>query len=177
MELIEDKVREFCMLAHHLGATDISIECLNSASIDKTNNSKQNVSGEVNTWVADVKGAVQTDNNRHFIDELSRSIQLHQTFEPHNKPTIPKGMVWYDYEPSWQRLVSQRLDSGLTSHEERIETKKSQMVERRELLDIKAEIKTLYANMNMTMDKTEESKLTQQENAVLSIKVKFAPIS
>lgn len=177
LELVEDRVREFCMLVQSLGATDISIECLNSASADQSNNSKQNMSGSVDTWIYDGKASLQTDASRHMIDELSRSISLHQTFEPHNKPTLPEGMVWYANEPSWQRLVSQRLNGDLTSHEERIETKKSQMVEGRELLDIKAEVGILYADMNMAMDKTEESKFTQQENAVLSIKVKFAPMN
>ena len=177
LELVEDKVREFCMLAQSLGATEISVECLNSATTDQSNNKQQNVNGETGTWVAEGKGNVQKDSSRHMIDELSRSLTLHQTFKPYHKPTIPNDMVWYDNEPSWQRLVSQRLNGTLTSHEERIETKKSQMVEGRELLDIKAEITTLFANMNMTMDKTEESKYAQQENAVLSIKVKFAPIN
>lgn len=177
LELVEDRVREFCMLAQSLGATEISIECLNSASADQSNNTQQNMSGSAKTWVADGKANQQLDRSRHMIDELSRSVSLHQTFEPRNKPTMPNGMVWYDNEPSWQRLVSQRLNGGLTSHEERIETKKSQMVEGRELSDIKAEIETLYADMNMAMDKTEESKFAQQENAVLSIKVKFAPVS
>ena len=148
-----------------------------SASADQSNNTQQNMSGSAKTWVADGKANQQLDRSRHMIDELSRSVSLHQTFEPRNKPTMPNGMVWYDNEPSWQRLVSQRLNGGLTSHEERIETKKSQMVEGRELSDIKAEIETLYADMNMAMDKTEESKFAQQENAVLSIKVKFAPVS
>lgn len=177
LELVEDRVREFCMLAQSLGATDISIECLNSASADKSNNAQQNMRGGTKTLVADVKASQQIDRSRHMIDELSRSVSLHQTFEPRNKPTLPNGMVWYDNEPSWQRLASQRLNGGLTSHEERIETKKSQMVEGRELSDIKAEIESLYADMNMSMDKTEESKFAQQENAVLSIKVKFAPVS
>ena len=177
LELVEDKVREFCILAQSLGATEISIECLNSASTDQKNNSQQNTNGETKTWVADGKGMVQKDSSRHIIDELSRSINLHQTFVPSNKPTMPEDMVWYDNEPSWQRLVSQRLNGNLTSHEERIETKKSQMIEGRELQDIKAEIKTLFVGMNMEMDTTEESKFTQQENAVLSIKVKFAPIT
>ena len=165
------------MLAQSLGATEISIECLNSASADQSNNTQQNMSGSAKTWVADGKANQQLDRSRHMIDELSRAVSLHQTFEPQNKPTMPEGMVWYDNEPSWQRLVSQRLNGGLTSHEERIETKKSQMVEGRELSDIKAEIETLYADMNMAMDKTEESKFVQQENAVLSIKVKFAPVN
>ncbi|WP_061869396.1 hypothetical protein [Prevotella intermedia] len=176
LELVEDRIREFCMLVQSLGATEISIECLNSASANQNNKMHQKNSGGTNTLAADGKANQQLDRSRNMIDELSRSVSLHQTFEPHTKPSIPQSMVWYYNEPSWQRLVSQRLDGGLTSHEERIETKKSQMVESRELSAIKAEIESLYVDMDIAMDKTEESKFAQQENAVLSIKVKFAPI-
>lgn len=146
LELVEDRVREFCMLAQSLGATEISVECLNATSTDQNNRSQQNLNAEASTWVTDAKGSVHKDNSKHMMEELSRSVSLHQTFVPHSKPFIPKGMVWYDNEPSWQRLVSQRLNGGMTSHEERIETKKSQMVEGRELLDIKAEVETLFAD-------------------------------
>lgn len=175
-ELVEDKVREFCILAENLGAMEISVECLNSVSNDRNTDKKLNVDGKANTWLVDIHAAVQKDSSRYLIEKLSHSIKLHQTFIHPQKPTIPKGLIWYDNEPSWQKLVSQRLNGSLVSHEERIETKKCQMIGGRELLDIKADIKTLYANMNMTMDKTEESKFVQQENAVLSIKVKFAII-
>lgn len=176
LELVEDRIREFCMLVQSLGATEISIECLNSASANQNNKMHQKNSGGTNTLAADGKANQQLDRSRNMIDELSRSVSLHQTFEPHTKPSIPQSMVWYNNEPSWQRLVSQRLDGGLTSHEERIETKKSQMVESRELSAIKAEIESLYVDMDIAMDKTEESKFAQQENAILSIKVKFSPI-
>ena len=177
LELVEDRIREFCMLAQSLGATEISIECLNSTNSDQNNKIKVNNSGSVETLWVDGKANQHIERSRHMIDELSRSVSLRQTFEPQNKPTIPEGMVWYDNEPSWQRLVSQRLSGCLTSHEERIETKKSQMLEGQELSAIKAEVKSLYADMDIAIDKTEESKYAQQENAVLAIKVKFAPIS
>ena len=177
LELVEDRIREFCMLAQSLGATEISIECLNSTNSNRNNKIKVNNSGSVETLWVDGKTNQHIERSRHMIDELSRSVSLHQTFEPRNKPTIPEGMVWYDNEPSWQRLVSQRLSGCLTSHEERIETKKSQMLEGQELSAIKTEVKSLYADMDITIDKTEESKYAQQENAVLAIKVKFAPIS
>ena len=176
LELVEDKIREFCTLAQNLGATEIAVECLNSASTDQSNNRQENMNASADVWIAEAKGTMQNNSSQHVLDEISRSVSLHQTFEPHNKPFVPEGLVWYGNEPSWQRLVSQRLNGGLTFHEERIEIKKSQMVEGRELQNIKAEVEYLFAEMNISMDKNEESKFTQQENAVLAIKVKFAPI-
>lgn len=175
LEFVEDKVREFCQLVQCLGATEITIDCLNSSVIDNTTSGHQNARGSVDTWY-DVTGGHSKEYKYHMIEELSKSISLHQTFQPKVKPYVPEGLVWYNSEPSWQRLVSQRINGGLSSHEERIETKKSQMFDGRELTEVKAEVKSLIIDMGMNFDKTEEQKFTQQENAVLSIKVSFAPI-
>ena len=175
LELIEDRVREFCELVQSLGATEISIECLNSNSKDSTNSGNRNLSGGVSKR-SSVYGSGHNEYSRRLIEEISQSINLHQTFQPHKVPTLPDNLVWYNGEPSWQRLYRQRME-GVLTHKERIETKKSQMVDNREMKEIKGEIETLFANMDVAFDKTEEAKFEQQENAVLAISVKFAPLS
>lgn len=177
LELIEDRVREFCELAQHLGATEINIECLNSNDNDSTNSGSRNISGGVSKGSVGVSGSYHDEYSRRLIEKISRSVSLHQTFHPTKTPELPDSLIWYNGEPSWQRLYRQRIEGGLLTHEERIETSKSQVVDNREMKAIKAELETLYVNMNMEFDKTEESKFEQQENAVLAISVKFAPLS
>lgn len=176
LELIEDRVREFCELAQGLGATEINIECLNSNSNDSTNSGNRNISGGASR-MSSVHGSGHDEYSRRLIEEISRSISLHQTFQPHKAPALPDNLLWYSGEPSWQRLYRQRMEGGLLTHEERIETKKSQVVDNREMKEIKAELETLFANMDIAFDKMEEAKFEQQENAVLAISVKFAPLS
>lgn len=175
LELVEDRVREFCQLAQSLGATEISIECLNSNSNDQSNSGGNNISGGVE---AKRKGSAQykSEYSRHMIDSLRNSINLHQTFSPSQVPSLPDNLVWYQNEPSWQRLYNQRMKGGLLSHEERIETSKSQVVDGRELRDIKGEVEGLYAKMNLSFEKTDEQSFQQQENATLAIKIHFAPL-
>lgn len=177
LELIEDRVREFCELAQGLGATEINIECLNSTSDDSTNSGNRNMSGGASRNGNSIHGSGHNEYSRRLIEEISRSISLHQTFQPHKAPALPDNLVWYNGEPSWQRLYRQRMEGGLLTHEERIETKKSQVVDNREMKEIKGELETLFANMDIAFDKTEEAKFEQQENAVLAISVKFAPLS
>ena len=176
LELVEDKVREFCMLAQSLGATEISIKCINASASDVSGHNQQYVNGEAGNSILKVKGDFYQNRSRRMIDELSHSICIRQEFKPVKKPSIPENMVWYDDEPSWQRLAFQRMNGGLSYHEERIETKKSQMLEEREVTDLKAEVYSLYADMKMTISEDDKSKFTQQENAVLIIKVKFASL-
>ena len=176
LELVEDKVREFCEFVQYLGATEINIECLNTTLNDSSNSESKNINGEFEGGRKNLSASVSQQYSRHLIEELSKSISLHQKFSPSKPPCLPQNMIWYSHEVSWQRLYNQRINGGLTNHEERIETQKSQMLENRELLEIKSEIKGLFTKLNVSFDKTEESKFEQQENAVLSIKVKFAPL-
>ena len=89
---------------------------------------------------------------------------------------MPEKTVWLKNEPSWFRLLEQRMSGGLTQHEERIETRKSQVVDNHELQEVKAELQYLFAEGNITWNSSMDEKFSQQENAVLSIKVTFAPI-
>ena len=177
LELVEDRVREFCMLVQSLGATKIDMEAVNAYSSDTTIKTKTNSNISLDYKLAAGSGELNSDTSSLMIDELSKKISLHQTFEPFCMPKLPDNLVWYSNEPSWQRLYSQRINGGLTSHEERIETKKSQMIEGRELTEIKGELKFLFEKMDLQFTAEEEQKFVQQENTILSIKVEFAPIS
>lgn len=175
LELVEDKVREFCQIAQYLGATEISIECLNSNSNEQSDNSGNSISGSVDA-LRNGSAQYKSEFSRHMIDSLSNAINLHQTFFPTQAPSLPDNLVWYQNEPSWQRLYEQRIRGGLLSHEERIETIKSQVVDSREMQDIKGEIEGLFIKMNLRFEKSDEQRLRQQENATLAIKITFAPL-
>lgn len=176
LELIEDKVREFCQVMQYLGATEIDIECINSSSNNQYTHINQKASGGVNYKVASVQGSGERDRTNKFIDDISQSINLHQKFYPKAKPSLPKDLVWYPNEPSWQRLYKQRMQGAIREHEERIETKKSQVVENSELKKISAEVKWLFLQANGNWEQSMEEKFEAHENAILAIHVKFAPI-
>ena len=176
LELIEDKVREFCQLVQCLGATEISIECLNSSSSDRNTNAEQHISGEASYRVASASGKNDRSQSQHLIDEISQSINLHQKFAPSGKPHLPEGLVWYPNEPSWQRLYNQRMQGALQQHEERIETRKNRVLEGSELNSIEGEFKSLFLAANGQWNKKMEEKFALQENAVLAIHVQFASL-
>lgn len=175
LELIEDKVREFCQLVQCLGATEISIECLNSSSSDRNTNAEQHISGEA-SYVASAFAKNDRSQSRHLIDEISQSINLRQKFVPNGKPHLPEGLVWYPNEPSWQRLYNQRMQGALQQHEERIETRKNRVLEGSELNSIEGEFQSLFLAANGQWNKKIEEKFELQENTVLVIHVQFASL-
>lgn len=177
LELIEERVREFCVLVQSLGATEINIKCKNDNTDNSTNSGNQNIAGGMSNDYIDIHGSRYSEYSRRLIEEISKSISLHQTFQPQKAPTLPNNLLWYEGEPSWKHLYRQRMEDGLLSHEESIATKKSQIVDNREMKEIKGELKSLFADMDVAFNKTEEAKFEQQENAVFAISVKFAPLS
>ena len=66
---------------------------------------------------------------------------------------------------------------ALQQHEERIETRKSRVLEGTELNSIEGEFKNLLLSANGHWDKKMEEKFELQENAVLAIRVQFAPLN
>ena len=176
LELVEDKIREFCQLAQCLGATEIAIDTENSSQSNSTRNFKQEISGGIERKAVNANGNRNKSGGMSLIDEISQAINLHQTFVPNKAPHLPEKMVWYQNEPSWQRLYNQRMNGGLTQHEERIETRKNQVVDNHELQEVKAGVQYLFTSANLNWNTSMEESFSQQENAVLSISVKFAPI-
>ena len=176
LTFIEDKVREFCQIMQYLGATEINIECINTSSSNKDTNLQQKVSANINYKVASVSGEGERNRADKFLEDISQSINLHQKFYPKSKPMLPPDLVWYAHEPSWQRLYNQRMQGALMEHEERIETKKSQVVENSELKHISAEVKWLFVEANGNWEQSMEEKFEAHDNAILAIHVKFAPL-
>ncbi len=176
LELIEDKIREFSQIMQFLGATEINIESVNTSSNNKDVKVDQKLSGSVDYKLTSASGNGERHVTNKFLEDISQHINLHQRFHPKNLPMLPEGLVWYQNEPSWQRLYNQRMQGALLEHEERIETRKSQVVENSELKQISAEVKWLFVEANGNWEQSMEEKFEAHDNAILSIHVKFAPL-
>ena len=170
VELLKDKIHEFCYLVQCLGATELTIEAYNAAYSSKETNNRTDANAELGSFA---KGNYHNERKSKLYEEISNSMSVHRQFTPNKEPFVPEGLMWFQHEVSWQRMASQRLVGGLTFHEERMETKKVQMLESRELTQVKAQVKALFVKADFIYDSEEESKFEQHENDTLSITVKF----
>lgn len=170
VELLKDKIHEFCYLVQCLGATELTIEAYNAAYSSKETNNRTDANAELGSFA---KANYHNERKSKLYEEISNSMSVHQQFTHNKEPFVPEGLMWFQHEVSWQRMASQRMIGGLTFHEERMETKKVQMLENRELTQVKAQVKALFVKADFTYDSEEDSKFEQHENDTLSIKVKF----
>ena len=174
LELLEDKVREYCQIVQNLGATEILIESINSISSDRNASTMNDVQGEGAYRVASACGNRMTQQSSHLMNDLAQSIGLHQKFYPKGAPSLPDNLVYYPNEPSWQRLYDQRMKGTLVEHEERIELRKCRVVESSELSSISGEFKSLLIGAKGKWDRNLEEAFTAKEDSMLRIKVRFA---
>ena len=181
---IEDKIREFCWLMQCLGATRITITAKNESEQNESNSIRKNISigirknnlDKVSEYIPNINGSSEKQSDTSLTEQISKAINLNQSFHPTRRPYIPEDLVWLQGEPSWQRLCKQRVQGALLHATETIETQKSCMINSAELLKIKGELKSLFdlsGNWSQEMDK----KLQQKDNAILSFEVDFAPLS
>lgn len=176
LSLVEDRIREFCLLSQSLGATEISIDAVNSSESEHNQESHSKIMGDVGYKLISADASHNGKGSQRLLEAISKSISIHQEFTPSFPPHLPEDLVWYPSEPSWQRLYEQRM-KGQDIHVERIETRRSQVIGGTELEEIKAEVKALVLSVDGEWTKNMEENFIQQENAILSIKVKFAPLA
>lgn len=200
LEFVDEKLREFCYLMQCIGATEVTIESINGKS--KSNYLKKSKSGSESSEFQGkgktpmTSGSVDVEKTTNYYGEnessmdenLTRFFAQSQTFKPKDFPYIPEKLVWYPNEPSWIRLVEQRMQGSLLEHREKIETKKSRMVEQTDISQIQEELNiAVEASVKLFSGsgKLDTSNSTNTENKIklgltedveLSIYVKFAPI-
>lgn len=176
LELLEDKIREFCFFVQCLGATRIEISSINNATNNCNNTQSNNFKGGVNSSILDVSASYNNNDKIGVLNEISKSINLKQEYLPTSSPYLPNNLIWYYNEPSWQRLYEQRMLGSLLNHEERMETRKNRVIESSELKIVKGELDSLFMDMNIGINHSLDESLSIKENDILSIQVEFAPL-
>ena len=122
-----------------------------------------------------VKGSYKTEKNKSDFRQLEKRFTINQKFVPTQAPYVPDGLVWFDHEPSWIRLATQRLQGQLLEHIETMDSKHMASGSSSDLKDIAAEYKSVIkieGKHSQAIDEIFEEK----EKLSIKIHVKFAPI-
>ena len=176
LELLEDRLREFCYVVQSLGAVEVAVESINGGSLQSVSDNDSSLSANASAKINSGSGSVHKHSSVDAFEDFKNRINFHQYFTPAHKPYLPENLVWYSNEPSWQRLFNQRMNGGLLEHHENISTSKNKVVSSKEYLQIDAEFKALFYKVGGGKQNTSETTLTERSNVELAIYVKFAPI-
>lgn len=173
IEILQDKLREFSEIAQALGATEIDVKVISNSGHKTESRTAVNLNGKVDHWMAEMTGSLDRNCSHGEEVNLEHIFNRHQTFVPKSSIQEPKDTVWLQGEPSWQRLIKQRKEGGLTSHKEVIETRSSRVLTGSASSQLKGELKTLFVDLGLEWNKNDEYRYSEHNNLVLSVELKF----
>lgn len=176
--LEQDRNDEFFYFLQCLGATEIRIETVNSQNNFVQEDRKINVDSKISSGTGQsLNNKVKKENSSKSISGLHRKYNKFQKFKPAKFPFLPKDLVWFEHEPSWQRLYAQRMNGGILEHQESLKSTKNEFFKQSELIDVVNEVDAVYK----TKFKVNFNKNSTQLNSSLDSKefvvhVLFAPL-
>ena len=171
-----DKVHELCYLLECLGAEEISITSIKGKNV--TEFSEQSIGG---TGSADIKlfsGDVERSQNRTRNQELSSHQQrtMKIKLDPLKKPYVPEGLIWYNEQPQWQRLVTSRLNGNMLEYNEFVSNSQTKFTSSTELSDIKSSARYLWTKVGLEVDMNEKTQFQESEETQWKVEVRFRSI-
>lgn len=92
------------------------------------------------------------------------------------KPYVPEGLIWYNEQPQWQRLVTSRLNGNMLEYNEFVSNTQTKFTSSTELSDIKASARYLWAKVGVETDKNESVQFKSAEETQWKVEVKFRSI-
>ena len=176
-ELLNDRLNEFFYILQCLGATSITFETIEEENKEEKNHSNLKAEAEAKTKIAGGKVGVEYDSLMNSSLRNYLKMERTQTFDPEKRPYIPKDVVWFPSEFSWQRLAQQRLNGNFLSHDEVLSSSQTQTLDRNEILDVNAELKMLFTSVKAGVHYQEEKEIKQNRDFSCRISVKFKPMN
>jgi len=198
-EFMRDRIGEFFELMQALGAKSVEVQSItinkkeygfekNTETGGKISADPSKIIGKLGPLSAILSkvlpqepvsagGTRKIEENKSASESAFRDLKIKQVFNPQTKPALPRGMIWYAHEPSWQRLYKQRMHGNLLKHTEKISTKNNKVIQDSELSQIGGELEILLGGIDLNRAKTIKQKIEYQEDVELTINVSFAPLN
>ena len=175
-ELLNDRLNEFFYILQCLGATSITFETIEEENKEEKNHSNLKAEAETKTKIAGGKVGVDYDSLMNSSLRNYLKMERTQTFDPEKRPYIPKDVVWFPNEFSWQRLAQQRLNGNFLSHNEVLSSSQTQTLSSSEIVDVNAELKMLFTSVRAGVHYQEEKEIKQNRDFSCRISVEFKPM-
>lgn len=174
-KLFLDKKRELCYLVQCLGAEEIIIQSTKGSDISKGTSKTINASlgGSKELLEASLEGNVSSKTTEST--KKTDGVELIQQFHPSKYPFCPNDLIWLDSNPSWKRMIKQRLN-GTVYWSETITSAETTSISSSQMQGIKGSMSNLLIKANASVDRSIESTFSKTEEKEIIIKIKFKPI-
>lgn len=171
-----DKVHELCYLLECLGAEEINITSIKGKNVSEFNDSQGSYSGsaDVKLFSGEASGNMQSHHHGEMTSNNQRTMRI--KLDPMRKPFLPEGLIWYDEQPQWQRLVNSRINGNMLEYNEFVSTSQTKFTSNQEKKDIKASAKYLWTKVHAEVEQNIETQFKETTETQWKVDVKFRSI-
>lgn len=171
-----DKVHELCYLLECLGAEEISITSIKGKSVAEFNeyNINTGANGDVKLFSGEVERSKNNLTNNEYSSNQQRAIKI--KLDPLKMPYVPEGLIWYNEQPQWQRLVNSRLNGNMLEYNEFVSNSQTKFTTSTEIQDIKASAKYLWTKVHGEVETNEKVQFKEAEETQWKVEVRFRSI-
>lgn len=171
-----DKVHELCYLLECLGAEEISITSIKGKNVTEFNEYNINVAanGDVKLFSGEAERSKSGSKNNEYNSRNQRTIKI--KLDPLKKPYVPEGLIWYNEQPQWQRLVNSRLNGNMLEYNEFVSNSQTKFTSSTEIQDIKASAGYLWTKIHGEVETNEKVQFKETEDTQWKVDVKFRSI-
>ena len=178
--LFNDRFEEFSYFIQCLGAKSMTIKVIKENEKIIKGEKSTNTSGSAEFGKKIVKNSINgsyedgkdSENKEDFMTSRTRT----QIYNPSKKPYVPENLLWYPHETSWHRIYQQRISGNILSHHDIISSKSTHSISNSEKSNLKAGLKTFYADINLNRDTFIKNTIDESESIEWEILVEFESI-
>lgn len=171
-----DKIHELCYLLECLGAEEISITSIKGKNVSELGDYDSSMTGSADVKLFSANGEVSRSRNNERTSSSNVQRTLSQKFDPMKKPYVPEGLIWYQEQAKWQRLVNSRLNGNLLEYNEFVSTADTKFVSNTERNSIKASAEYLWTKLDGSADTNSKVQFRESTETQWKVEVKFRSI-
>lgn len=168
-----DKVHELCYLLECLGAEEINITSIKGKSFEELNNTVTNKEGGADIKLVSADGQIQGEKSSQREGSMKTQRTMQLKFDPTKQPYVPEGLIWYEEQPQWKRLVNSRLNGNMLEYNEFVSSSSTNFVSSSEKQSVKANARYLWTKLRVNVEEQTNSQLRETEDTQWRIDVKF----
>lgn len=173
----QDKMHELSILLQALGAEEIAISWVKGRRVQELENSSFNIAGGASA-ANKFAGSAEYSTRKHQEnkDSSDESVMLKITSDPIHKPYVPENMSWYHAEPTWVRMVQQRMQ-GMKTYSLQISSKSNTESTSIDAESLKVALRVLFVKLKVQVEETLERIFKKDEETLWKVDVKFKPLA
>lgn len=175
-ELLNDKMHDLSFLLQCLGAEEICISSEKGHSVETFMYSSSSHDGGGAYKAIGVSGGYSLSNSSGRSNHNTNGITIRATFNPTDQPFVPEGIEWLNTEPSWKRLIQQRMQGNMLTYSLSISSKSVTTISSSKIESIRASLRIVFFKLNYEWNSIEESKYTENKETVWRVDVKFRSV-